>query len=189
MVSVCPLPSSPGRPEEDASWASPCHLASTCLSPTLLSAASSLSRAHALFPSPSPSAGAPSHGDLAPSLCPGAAPGGLEGLVHVRAPVKMNEKKGKTFYLFKIRNTKIYNNINNKNKQIKTPAQVNIEPVTIISSCRHIWCSRNLFWDQDKVCVCRNMGCLCVVLKAFWLCGGGYSRCSGKEEALLCTAL
>lgn len=90
VVSVCLRLSSPWRPEEDAASASLCHPASSGPSPTLLSAASSPSRAPALFPSPSPSAGAPSHGDLAPSpgLC--AAP---EGRDHVRAPVKINKNR------------------------------------------------------------------------------------------------
>lgn len=87
MVSVCPRPSFPWGLEEDASSVSLSRPASSGPSPTLLSAASSPSRAPALFPSPSLSAGAPSHGDLSPSLCPGAAP---EGRGHVHAPVEVD---------------------------------------------------------------------------------------------------
>lgn len=67
--------------------ASPSHPSSSGPSPTLLFAASSPSRAPALSPFPSLSAGAPSHGDLSPSLGLGAAP---EGHGPVPAPVEVD---------------------------------------------------------------------------------------------------
>lgn len=82
-VSVFPHLSSPWHLEEDVASVSLSHPASSGPFPTLLSAASAPSHAPALFPSPSPSVGAPSHGDLSPSLGPGAAPGGP-----VHAPVQ-----------------------------------------------------------------------------------------------------
>lgn len=87
MVSVCPLLSSPWCLEEDASSASPSRPSSCGPAPTLLFASSSPSLAPAPFPSPSLSAGAPSRGDLSPSLGPGDAP---EGRDRVHAPVKMD---------------------------------------------------------------------------------------------------
>lgn len=88
MASICPRPSSPWHLEEAAFSAFPSHPASSGLFPTLLSAASSPFPVPALFPFPSLSAVAPSHGDLAPSLCLGAAP---EGHDRVHAPVEINE--------------------------------------------------------------------------------------------------
>lgn len=89
VVSVCPHLSSPWHLEEDASSASPSHPASSGPSPTLLSAAFSLSHVPALFPSPSLSAGVPAHDDLALSPGPGAVPEG-HGHVHVHVPVEMD---------------------------------------------------------------------------------------------------
>ncbi len=85
-VSVCPLLSSPSHLGEDASLACPSRPASYGPSPTLLSAVFSPFHVPALSPSPSLSAAAPSHGDLVPSLCLGAA---HEGLGHAHAPVNI----------------------------------------------------------------------------------------------------
>lgn len=94
MVSACLCPSSLWRLVEVAFLVFLSRPSLSGLSPTLLSAASSPSHAPALFPSPSLSVAAPSHGGLSPVLFPGAA---LEDPVHVHAPV---DKQVFSFYSF-----------------------------------------------------------------------------------------